>query len=277
MSMPEPEASWQFILAFLSGFFYDRGDIEKTLRSMQKIGRINAVREIIQTSPQRISRLLVLLGSSNPKVKELAELAGARGIRIHPVPKKRLDREAPGHQGLAAEVSSQGYVSIEAILEREGTPFLVLLDGVMDPQNLGAVIRSAEGAGAHGVILPADRAAGLTSTVYAVSAGAAAHMPVAQVNNLSRAMETLKKAGLWLVGAEGGGRRMWHEFDYTMPVGLVLGSEGKGLRPLVRSKCDVVLSLPLLGAITSLNVSAAAAVFLYEVVRQRGRRRQQEA
>ncbi len=237
---------------------------------MQKISRINAVREIIQSSPQRISRMLILLGSSNPKVKELAELAAARGIRIQLVPKKRLDREAPGHQGLAAEVSSQGYVSLDAILEREGIPLLVLLDGVMDPQNLGAVIRSAEGAGAHGVVLPADRAAGLTPTVYAVSAGAAAHMPVAQVNNLSRAMETMKKAGLWLVGAEGGGQRMWHEFDYTVPVGLVLGSEGKGLRPLVRSKCDVVLSLPLLGVITSLNVSAAAAVFLYEVVRQRG-------
>ena len=237
---------------------------------MQKIGRINAVREIIQASPKRISRLLILQGSANPKVKELAELAGAQGVLIQPVPKKRLDREVPGHQGLAAEVSSQGYVPIEAILERGGTPLLVLLDGVMDPQNLGAVIRSAEGAGAHGVILPADRAAGLTPAVYAVSAGAAEHMPVAQVNNLARAMDTLKKAGLWLVGAEGGCQRMWHEFDYTSPVGLVLGSEGKGLRPLVRSKCDVVLSLPLLGAITSLNVSAAAAVFLYEVVRQRG-------
>jgi 23S rRNA (guanosine2251-2'-O)-methyltransferase len=237
---------------------------------MQKIGRINAVREIIQASPKRISRLLILQGSANPKVKELAELAGAQGVLIQLVPKKRLDREVPGHQGLVAEVSSQGYVPIEAILERGGTPLLVLLDGVMDPQNLGAVIRSAEGAGAHGVILPADRAAGLTPAVYAVSAGAAEHMPVAQVNNLARAMDTLKKAGLWLVGAEGGCQRMWHEFDYTSPVGLVLGSEGKGLRPLVRSKCDVVLSLPLLGAITSLNVSAAAAVFLYEVVRQRG-------
>ncbi len=241
----------------------------KILKSMQKIGRINAVREIIQASPQRISRLLILQGSLSPKVKELAELAGARGILIHPVPKKRLDREAPGHQGLAAEVSPKGYVPVETILEREDNALVVLLDGVMDPQNLGAVIRSAEGAGAHGVILPADRAAGLTPTVYAVSAGAAEHMPVAQVNNLARAMETLKKAGLWLVGAEGGGRRMWYEFDYTSPVGLVLGSEGKGLRPLVRSKCDVVLSLPLLGTITSLNVSAAAAVFLYEVVRQR--------
>ena len=244
---------------------------------MQKIGRINAVREIIRVSPERISRLLILQGSANPKVKEMADLAGAQGILIQPVSKKRLDHEFPGHQGLAAEVSSQGYVPVNTILEREGTPLVVLLDGVMDPQNLGAVIRSAEGAGAHGVILPADRAARLTPSVYAVSGGAAEHMPVAQVKNLARTMDTLKKAGLWLVGAEGGGQRMWYEFDYTSPIGLVLGSEGKGLRPLVRSKCDVVLSLPLLGAITSLNVSAAAAVFLYEVVRQRRLSRQHGA
>ena len=236
---------------------------------MQKIGRINAVREIIRVSPERISRLLILQDSSNPRVKEMVDQAEALDIPTLRVPKKRLDREIPGHQGLAAEVSSKGFVPFETLLEGEGTPLVVLLDGVTDPQNLGAVIRSAEGAGAQGVILPSDRSAGLTPAVYAVSAGAAEHMPVAQVKNLARAMDTLKKAGLWLVGAEGGSRRMWHEFDYTSPIGLVLGSEGKGLRPLVRSKCDVVLSLPLLGDITSLNVSAAAAVFLYEVVRQR--------
>lgn len=238
---------------------------------MPKIGRINAVREIIMVAPERIDRLLVVEDSRNHKVRELAALAKERRIPVQAVAKRQLDHLSPRHQGLLAYASPKGFVSVEAMLEKADNPFLLLLDGVEDPQNLGAVIRSAEGAGADGVILPARRAAGLTPAVHEASAGAVEHLPVAQVKNLARTMESLKQSGLWLVGAEGGGERPWFDFDYTAPVGLVLGSEGKGLRPLVRSKCDAVLSLPLLGTISSLNVSAAAAIFLYEVVRQRRR------
>jgi len=238
---------------------------------MPKIGRINAVREIIMAAPERIDRLLVVEDSRSHKVRELAALAKERRIPVQAVAKRQLDHLSPRHQGLLAYASPKGFVSVEAMLEKADNPFLLLLDGVEDPQNLGAVIRSAEGAGADGVILPARRAAGLTPAVQEASAGAVEYLPVAQVKNLARTMESLKQSGLWLVGAEGGGERPWFDFDYTGPVGLVLGSEGKGLRPLVRSKCDAVLSLPLLGAISSLNVSAAAAIFLYEVVRQRRR------
>jgi 23S rRNA (guanosine2251-2'-O)-methyltransferase len=169
-----------------------------------------------------------------------------------------------------AEVSPKRYASVEDILGRSARPFVVLLDEVEDPQNLGAIVRSAEGAGADGIILPERRSAGLTETVDTVSAGALEHLPVARVANLVRTMEDLKKKGLWLVGAEGSGEEPWHAFDYTVPIGIVLGSEGRGLRPLVRKSCDKVLAIPLAGQVGSLNVGAAAAVFFFEVVRQRG-------
>jgi 23S rRNA (guanosine2251-2'-O)-methyltransferase len=151
-----------------------------------------------------------------------------------------------------------------------------LLDGIEDPQNLGAIIRTAEGAGADGIILPERRTVGLSETVSLVSAGALEYLKVARVKNLARTMDDLKNRGVWLVGAEAAGKEYWCEFDYKLPVGLVLGSEGKGLRPLIRKKCDKILSIPLLGSITSLNVSAAASIFLYEVVRQRKNRGRQQ-
>jgi 23S rRNA (guanosine2251-2'-O)-methyltransferase len=168
-----------------------------------------------------------------------------------------------------AEGSPKGEASLEEILARSAKPFVVLLDEVEDPQNLGAIVRSAEGAGVDGLILPERRSAGLTGTVDTVSAGALEHLLVARVPNLVRAMDELKGKGLWLVGAEGSGDEPWYSFDYTGPVGIVLGSEGRGLRPLVRKTCDKVLAIPLAGKVGSLNVAAAAAVFFFEVVRQR--------
>ncbi|MCK7491922.1 MAG: 23S rRNA (guanosine(2251)-2'-O)-methyltransferase RlmB [Comamonadaceae bacterium] len=165
------------------------------------------------------------------------------------VPARRLDQIAPGHQGVMAEVSPKEYVRLEDILARSPKPFVVILDEVEDPQNLGAIVRSAEGAGADGIVLPERRSAGLTETVDQVSAGALEHLPVARVTNLVRAMEELKDKGLWLVGAEGSGEEPWYAFDYTGPVGIVLGSEGKGLRPLVRKTCDKVLAIPLAGKV----------------------------
>jgi 23S rRNA (guanosine2251-2'-O)-methyltransferase len=190
------------------------------------------------------------------------------------VPKHKLDLIAPGHQGAVALLSPKEFSSLEEILGSAKNPFLALLDEVEDPQNLGAIIRSAEGAGADGLLLPERHSAGLTESTLSVSAGAAEHIKIARVKNLAQTMDALKKRGLWLVGAEGGRPEKWYDFDYTVPVGIVLGSEAKGLRRLIREKCDKVLSIPLLGRISSLNVAAAAAVFFFEVVRQRTKNRQ---
>lgn len=196
-------------------------------------------------------------------------MARARRIPLFFLPKTGLDRLDRNHQGVVAFLSAKEYTPLPSILSSSHIPFLVLLDGIEDPQNLGAIIRAADGAGVDGIILPKRRAVGLTEAVSSVSAGAVEYVKVARVKNLARTMDDLKEHGVWLVGAEGGREEYWYEFDYNLPVGLVLGSEGKGLRPLIRKKCDKILSIPLLGQITSLNVASAASIFFYEVVRQR--------
>lgn len=236
---------------------------------MEKISRLNSLIEALRSSHLRVSKVFIQKRKKNNKVSELISLARARHVPCLFVPKERLDRLAKDHQGAVAFVSPKEFSSLEDVLTGSGVPLLVLLDGIEDPQNLGAIIRTAEGAGVDGVILTERRMAGITETVSSVSAGALEHVKVSRVKNLARTMDDLKGRGFWLVGAEGGQKEYWYEFDYSQPVGLVLGSEGKGLRPLVRKKCDKILSIPLLGRITSLNVSAAAAIFLYEVVRQR--------
>jgi 23S rRNA (guanosine2251-2'-O)-methyltransferase len=240
---------------------------------MEKVGRLNPILEILDGSSGRVNKIFVQKERGPHKLGEVIRLARSRGIPLVFVPRQKLDSMAHDHQGAVALLSPKDFSSIDDILSAAGTPFLVLLDGVEDPQNVGAIIRSAEGAGACGLILPERRSAGLTETVLAVSAGAAEHLKVARVINLAQTMEGLKKRGLWLVGAEGDARDLWYEFDYTIPVGIVLGSEGRGLRRLIREKCDKVLSIPLLGRVNSLNVAAAAAVFFFEVVRQRSLRK----
>jgi 23S rRNA (guanosine2251-2'-O)-methyltransferase len=236
---------------------------------LERITRLNPLLEIIRNSPERVEKLLIQEGMRKPKIDEIVREARRHGLSASFTPKKRLDRWDRHHQGAIAFVTAKGYTSVDSILETSNVPFLVLLDGIEDPQNLGAIIRTAEGAGVDGIILPERRSAGLTGAVALVSAGASEHVKVAQVKNIARAMEDLKERNIWLIGAEGGQSSLWHEFDYTLPVGLVFGSEGKGIRPLVREKCDKILSIPLLGNMTSLNVGAAAAIFIYEVVRQR--------
>jgi 23S rRNA (guanosine2251-2'-O)-methyltransferase len=241
----------------------------KRNQQLEKISRLNPLLEIIRSSPGRVDKLLIQEGIKKPKVDQIFREAKKQGLSVSFMPKKRLDRWDRHHQGAIAFVTAKGYTTVDSILDSSNVPFLVLLDGIEDPQNLGAIIRTAEGAGVDGIILPERRAAGLTGTVASVSAGASEHVKVARVKNIARTMEDLKKRDIWLVGAEGGQSNLWHEFDYTLPVGLVFGSEGRGIRPLVREKCDKILSLPLLGNMTSLNVGAAAAIFIYEVVRQR--------
>lgn len=240
---------------------------------MRKISRLNPLIEALKSSPSRVNKVFIQRDLKNKKIAETLKLAKAGHVPVHFVPKERIDRFDRGHQGAAALVSPKEFSNVDEILSSSGVPLVVLLDGIEDPQNLGAIMRTAEGAGVDGIILPERRSVGLTETVSSVSAGALEYLSVARVKNLARTMDDLKDRGLWLVGAESGQDENWCEFDYSVPVGLVLGSEGKGLRPLIRKKCDKILSIPLLGKITSLNVSAAAAVFLFEVVRQRKSRK----
>jgi 23S rRNA (guanosine2251-2'-O)-methyltransferase len=236
---------------------------------MDKISRINPLLEILRSSPKRVNKIRLQKEGGRRPVGEIVALAKAGHVPYLFVPKQALDKLSAYHQGVVATLAPKEFSSLEAIMEEAKNPFLVLLDEVEDPQNLGAILRSAEGAGADGVILPERRSAGLTETVYEVSAGALEHLKVARVPNLAQAMDELKKRGIWLVGAEGGGQGEYYEFDYAQPVGIVFGSEGRGLRPLVRKKCDKILSIPLRGKVNSLNVAAAASVFLFEVLRQR--------
>jgi len=236
---------------------------------MEKISRINPLLEILRSSPQRLNKIYLQKDAGRRTTGEIVSLARTHHIPYLFVPKQALDGLAPHHQGVVALVASKEFDSLESILSDAEIPFLVLLDEIEDPQNLGAILRSAEGAGVDGVILPERRSAGLTEVVAQVSAGALEHLRVARVPNMAQTMVELKKRGIWLVGAEGGAGRHFHEFNYTQPVGLVFGSEAKGLRPLIRRQCDQILSVPLRGKVNSLNVAAAAAVFLFEVARQR--------
>jgi len=236
---------------------------------MEKIARLNPLLEVLQSSPERINKIFIQKETFRRKIAEIIHLARAKEIPCILVPKKKLDSLAPHHQGAVALLSAKEFSSLDDILAEADLPFLVLLDGIEDPQNLGAIIRTAEGAGVDGVILPERRSVGLTEAVFKVSAGALEHFKIARVKNLARTMDALKKRGVWLVGAEGGKKEYWYEFDYNIPLGIVLGSEGRGLRPLIKKKCDKILSIPLLGHLDSLNVAVAASIFIFEVIRQR--------
>jgi 23S rRNA (guanosine2251-2'-O)-methyltransferase len=225
--------------------------------------------EAVKHSPERVNKILIQEGAGKAKIAEIIGWAKQNRIPFFFLPPKKLNSIDPHHQGAIALLAAKEYVSLDAILASSEIPFLVLLDGIGDPQNLGAIIRTAEGAGVDGIIIPERRSVLLTETVAVVASGALEHVKVARTKNLARTMEELRKREVWLIGAEQGGEGLWHDFDYTVPVGLVFGSEGKGIRRLVRQKCDKILSIPLLGQITSLNVAAAAAIFMYEAVKQR--------
>ena len=214
------------------------------------ISRLNAIFEALKASPHRINKIFIQKEPGHRRLGEIIREARENDIPCLFVPKQKLDQVAFHHQGAVAFLSAREFCSLDEILAGKQNPFLVLLDEIEDPQNLGAIVRTAECAGVDGLIIPEHRSAGLTDTVATVAAGALEHMKVARVVNLSRTMEELKARGLWLVGAEGGGTEPHYAFDYTGPVGIVLGSEGRGLRPLVRKHCDKILSIPLFGRIT---------------------------
>ena len=242
---------------------------------MDKLTGIHAVREALEAG-RAFDRILIAKGRQDTRVEEIVQLARGRDIAVRFEDRGQLDRLAAtkDHQGVVALVAARAPSSLDEIIahankENSGAGLIVLLDGVEDPHNLGAVIRTALAAGAHGVVIPERRAAGLTDTVARASAGALAHLPVAKVTNLVRAMEELKEAGYWLVGLDEEGEKSYTEVDYTTPTGLVLGGEGKGLHDLTRKRCDFVVSLPTTGPVKSLNVSVATGVVLFEAIRQR--------
>lgn len=202
-------------------------------------------------------------------------LARERGVPVEIRSREDLDRLAKGvpHQGVLAEAGPFPYAEPEEIVARavgaRETAFLIVLDGIQDPQNLGAILRTAEAAGAHGLILPWDRAASVTPAVVRASAGATEHVPVGRVTNLSAFLDWVKGQGLWVVGADPTGGRLLYNADLKGPLALVIGAEGRGLRALVKSRCDVHVRIPLSGKVASLNASCAAAVCIFEVIRQR--------
>ncbi|MGB9863035.1 MAG: 23S rRNA (guanosine(2251)-2'-O)-methyltransferase RlmB [Candidatus Saccharicenans sp.] len=239
------------------------------MEQKDRLARINPIIEWLKANPKRLNKILVQKEKGHHRLNEIIALARTNHIPVVFVPRERLDRLHPEHQGVIAFIAEKEYVQLEDLLPADHAAFLVILDEVEDPQNIGAIIRSAEGAGADGLVLPERHSAGLTGTVATVAAGALAHLKVARVTNLARSIEWLKEQGLWIAGAAAEATSKWYEFDFTQPVAIVLGSEGFGLRANIKKKCDQLLSIPMLGRVTSLNVSAAAAVFFYEVVRQR--------
>lgn len=233
----------------------------------------NAVLEAFR-SGKCVDKLFILDGCQDGPVRTIAREARKTDTIINYVSKERLDQlsETHAHQGVIAQVAAYDYSTVDEILaraeEKGEAPFLIILDNVEDPHNLGAIIRTANLAGAHGVIIPKRRAVGLTSTVAKTSAGAINYTPVAKVTNIVRTIEELKEKGIWFVCADMGGETMY-DLDLTGPMGLVIGNEGEGVSRLVREACDFTASIPMKGDIDSLNASVAAWVLAYEIVRQR--------
>ncbi len=246
----------------------------KELVTESKIEGRNAVLEAFR-SGKSIDKLYVLDGCQDGPVRTIVREARKKDTILNFVTRERLDQisETGHHQGVIAVAAAYSYSTVEEILqkakEKGEAPFLILLDNIEDPHNLGAIIRTANLAGAHGVIIPKRRAAGLTPVAARTSAGAIYHTPVAKVTNLTAVMEELKKEGLWFVCADMDGTPMY-QLDLKGPIGLVIGNEGEGVSRLVKEHCDFVASIPMKGDIDSLNASVAAGVLAYEIVRQRG-------
>jgi len=238
----------------------------------------NPVLELLRTGGRRVEEIAIISEGRGPALLELLSLAKRQGVKISYRTRDQLTAMAGDvhHQGVVARVAGASYASLGDLLgipaSRGEAAFFLGLDQVQDPRNLGAVLRTAEATGVHGVVVPKHHAAGLTGAAARSAMGAAELIPVARETNLVHALETLKKEGVWVVGAAPTGGKVPWEMDLTGPLCLVLGGEGEGLRPLVARTCDLLASLPMRGRLGSLNVSAAAAVLCYEVVRQRGRK-----
>ncbi|MGL4790560.1 MAG: 23S rRNA (guanosine(2251)-2'-O)-methyltransferase RlmB [Anaerotignaceae bacterium] len=245
---------------------------DRPFRENQIEGR-NAILEVLK-SGRDVEKIIVAKGNVEGTIKRIIGTATDRGIVVQQIDRQRLDdmSQTKNHQGVIAYVSAHEYSEIEDIFakaeERNEPPFIILLDSITDPHNLGAILRTAEGAGAHGVIIPKRRSVGLTATVAKTSAGAIEYMPVAKVTNIGNTIDELKKKGMWIACADMEGKEYFNA-DLKGPIALVIGSEGEGVGRLIAEKCDFTVSIPMLGKIESLNASVAAGLLMYEVVRQR--------
>lgn len=231
------------------------------------------VSEALRSRSRRIDRIEIADGARQHRLDEIYDLARAQNVGIRRVPRERLDQlvgQDTNHQGIVAFAAAASYAEVDDLLSGDSNALLVILDGVEDPRNLGAVLRTAECAGADGVIIPERRAVGLTETVAKSSAGATEYVKVAKAANLNRLIEDLKARNIWVVGTSGDATMNYTEWDWKQPSALVLGAEGSGLHRLVRENCDVLVKIPMYGKIESLNVSVAAGVILFEARRQRG-------
>jgi 23S rRNA (guanosine2251-2'-O)-methyltransferase len=232
---------------------------------------VNSVSEALRAGRLREIRVA---GRSDDRLRALLDEAGTRGVRVRHVSRETLDADAEGgtHQGVVADVTPlppATLADLARVVEGAPRPLIVVLDGVEDPQNVGAIIRTVDGAGGTGLVRQTRRAARLTGAAAKASAGAVHHVPVAEVVNIARALEELKELGVWTVGLDADAENPYYELDLTVPIALVVGAEGHGLRRLVRERCDFVAAIPMAGHVSSLNVSAAAAVVLFDAVRQR--------
>lgn len=238
------------------------------------IGR-NAVLEALK-SGHSINKVIVAKGTSGGSLGEIITRAKEAKIPVQEMERSHLDTLVEGgrHQGVVAFAAARDYVEVDDILEKAAAkgedPFILVLDEIEDPHNLGAIIRTAEGAGVHGVIIPKRRSVSLTETVARASAGAVEYVPVARVANIAQTLDNLKKKGLWIVGTDAEGTCVYWEQDLKGPIGIVIGSEGKGIGRLIREKCDYLVRIPMKGQISSLNASVATSLIVYEAMRQRG-------
>lgn len=232
----------------------------------------NSVLELLKSNKD-INKIWIERGEKHGSIKEIIAKAKEARIVIVEVEKAKLDAmTTENHQGVIASVPPFDYCEIEDILElaksKNETPFVLLLDGIEDPHNLGAIIRTAETAGVHGIVIPKRRSASVNSTVSKVSAGATTYMKIARVNNLNETIRKLKENGLWIIGTDGAAKTQYYEQDLTGPIGIVIGSEGFGMSKLVKENVDILIKIPMKGQITSLNASVAAGIVMYEVVKQ---------
>jgi 23S rRNA (guanosine2251-2'-O)-methyltransferase len=251
-----------------------RGE-RKFLRDMQeessRLTGIHAVEEAL-VAKRPLSRIVIARGTHGSRIQKIIELARAGNVPVRFENRAQVDQASASgqHQGVVAFVAAQGALELEDLLARcSQSCVLVILDGIEDPHNVGAIIRTALASGAAGLLLPERRAAGLTETVARVSAGALSHLTVARVKNVARAMEQLKEAGFWIIGLDEHAEKLYTSVTYNGRVAIVLGNEGSGLHELVRKRCDFLVSIPTMGPVRSLNVSVAAGIVLFEAARQR--------
>jgi 23S rRNA (guanosine2251-2'-O)-methyltransferase len=233
---------------------------------------IHAVEEALRARNRPLDHIEVARERHDQRLQAVIDLAREQGVSVRFSPRDQLDRLArsKSHQGIVAVVAGKSYSELDELLKKKGEhTFIVVLDGIEDPHNLGALIRTADGAGADGVIIPERRAATVNATVTKTSAGASEHVRIARVVNVARTLDELKQRNVWIVGLDERGPKDYDQLDYNMDCAVVLGAEGHGLHDLVRKKCDYLVSIPMMGRVPSLNVSVAGAVVMYEVARQR--------